>query len=80
MSYQTHHLFTVKEVLHQLQSIATDESDKEDSELDLDGEHFDEESAGEEAGDGYCSSNAQLTRSDFSDSSGEGSSENSDDD
>ena len=46
----------------------------------FDGENFDEECAGEEARDGYCSGNEQLTGSDFSDSSGEGSSENSDDD
>ena len=80
MSCQTHHLFTAQEVLHLLQDIATDDSDGEDSELDLDGENFDEESVEEETGDGYSSGNKQLTGSDFSDSSGEGSSENSDDD
>ena len=78
MSRQTHHLFTAQEVLHLLQDIATDESDGEDSELNLDGENFDEESAEEKAGDGCCSSNEQLTGNDFSDSSCEGSSENSD--
>ena len=80
MSHQTHRQFTAQEVLHLLQDIATDESDGEDSDLDLDGDNFDEESAEEEAGDGCCSGNEQLTGSDFSDSSGEGSSENSDDD
>ena len=42
MSHQTRHLFIAQEVLCQLQDIATDESDGEDSELDLDGENSDE--------------------------------------
>ena len=41
MSCQTDHLFTAQEVLHQLQDIATDESDGEESDLDLDGENSD---------------------------------------
>ena len=42
MSHWTRHLFTAQEVLCQLQDIITDESDGEDSELDLDREDFDE--------------------------------------
>ena len=61
MSLQTCHLYIVHEVLHKFYDIATDESDRENSELDLDGERasLDEESAARRtsvpSGDGYCS-------------------------
>ena len=42
MPCRTCHMFTAQEVLHQLQDIVTDESDGEDSELDLDRENSDE--------------------------------------
>ena len=64
MFRRTCHLFTSQEVLHQLHFLATDESVGEDSELDCEGGNF------EEAGDGYCSGNEQLTGGDFIDSSG----------
>ena len=63
----------------QLQEVSTNKSDGDDSELNLDGEISDENSDGEEAGDSNCLGNQQLTGSQFSDASGDGSSEGIDD-
>ena len=42
MPHWSRRLFTAQEVLHQLQDIATDKSEGDNSELDLDGENSDE--------------------------------------
>ena len=75
----TSQLYTVQEVLHKFYDIATDESDGENLELDWDGESFDQVTAGEEVGDGYCSGNKQFTDCDCSESSSETCREKGDD-
>ena len=80
MSCRHCQLYTAQEVLQQRHYITTDESDGEGSELDLGGQNFDEESTGEEAGDGYFSGNEQLTDCDCTASSSESCSEKDDDD